>query len=109
MIDSVVSGGVVGECAAGAAELVVEGDGRGEGQEALQDALSQTSEGASAVVLKGEGALAAPEDALDALAYRREMRSSSGLVLAVGSEDRGVHVGDGGCERFAGVALVADQ
>jgi hypothetical protein len=41
MIDSAVLGAVVDECAAGAAELVVEGDGCCEGEEALQDALSE--------------------------------------------------------------------
>jgi hypothetical protein len=54
--------------------LVVEGDGGGEGEETLQDALSEAREGAGAVALEGEGALAAPEDALDALADRRDRR-----------------------------------
>jgi hypothetical protein len=35
MVDSTGSGDVVDECAAWAAELVVEGDAGGEGQEAL--------------------------------------------------------------------------
>src|SRR5271166_4122621 len=109
MIDSTGLGAVVGECAAGAAELVVEGDGCGECEEALQDALSQAGEGSGAVTLEGEGALAAPEDALDALTDGREVWAFAGLVLAAGSEDPRVHVADGLGERPSGVALVADQ
>ena len=75
----------------------------------MQDALSEAGEGPGAVALEGERALAAPEDALDALADRREVWASAGLVLAPGSEDRGVHLADGLGECPAGVALVADQ
>src|SRR5580704_16082167 len=92
MIDSTGLGAVVDECAAGASELVVEGDGGGEGEEALQDALAEPGEGAGAVALEGECVFAGPEDALDALADRREMWSSAGLVFAAGPEDRGVQV-----------------
>jgi hypothetical protein len=109
MIDSAVLGAVVGECAAGSAELVVEGDGGGEGEQALQDALRETLEGSCSVALEGERALAGPEDALDALADRGEVWSSAGLVLATGPQDRGVQIADGLCECSPGVALVADQ
>jgi hypothetical protein len=40
MIDSTVLGAVVDEGAAGSAELMVEADGGGEGEQALQDSLS---------------------------------------------------------------------
>src|SRR5580700_6123169 len=64
MIDTTGSGAVVDECAAWPAELVVERDSCGEGQEALQDALSEAGECSGAVALEGEDVLAGPEDAL---------------------------------------------
>ncbi len=73
MVDSARLGAVVDEGAAGAAELVVEGDRGGEADEALQDAFSEAGECAGAVTFEGEDVLAGPEDALDALADRREM------------------------------------
>src|SRR5580698_356896 len=109
MIDSAGLGAVVDECAAGASELVVEGDRGGEAEEALKDSLSEAGEGAGAVVLEGEGSLAAPEDALYALADRREVWASAGLVFAAGSDDRGVHLADTGGELASRVALIADQ
>ena len=95
MIDSTGLGAVVDECAAWPAELVVQGDSGGEGEQALQDALSEAGEGSGAVAFEGQDALAGPEDALDPLADRREVRASAGLVLAPGPEDRCVHVADG--------------
>src|SRR5271165_504266 len=109
MIDSTVLGAVVGECAAGSAELVVECDRGGEGEQALQDALSEALEGSCSVALEGQGALAGPEDRLDALADRRQVRSWAGLVLAAGPEDRRVELVNGLCECSPGIALVADQ
>lgn len=88
---------------------MVEGDGCCETEEALQDALSESWEGACAVALEGEDVSAGPEDALDALADRREVGSTSGLVFASGSGDRGVQVADADSELPAGVALIADQ
>src|ERR1022692_4927490 len=108
MIDSTGSGAVVDECAAWAAELVVEGDCGGEGEEALEDALSDAGEGAGAVALEGEDVLAGPEDALDSLAYGREGWSTSGLVFASGAYDRGLEVADRFRELRSGVPLVAD-
>ena len=64
--------------------MVVEGDGCGEGEEALKDSLSEAGEGSCSVALECEGALAAPEDALDALADRREVWALAGLVFARG-------------------------
>jgi hypothetical protein len=109
MVDSTVLCAVVDECAAWSAELVVEGDGCCEGEQALEDALSEPWEGACAVALEGEDVLAGPEDALDALAYRCEVRSTTGLVSAAGSEDRRVQLAGLGGELASGVALVADQ
>jgi hypothetical protein len=54
MVESAGLGAVVDECAAGAAELVVEGDGGGEGEEALEDAFSEAGECAGAVALECE-------------------------------------------------------
>src|SRR5579862_1665091 len=109
MIDSTRLGDVVDECAAGSAELVVEGDRGGEAEEALEDAFSQAGKGAGAVAFEGEEVFAGPEDALDALADRREMGSFAGLVFAAGTHDRGVQRADLERELAAGVALVAQE
>ena len=109
MIDSTVLCAVVDECAAGAAELVVEGDGCCEAEQALEDALSEAGECSSAVALEGEDVLAGPEDALDALSDRREVGSLAGLVFASWSEDCGVHVPGFFGELCSGVSLVADH
>src|ERR1700730_16819708 len=94
MIDSTESGAVVDQCAARPAELVVEGYGGCEAQQALQDALSEAGECPRAVAFEGEDVLASPEDRLDALADRREVWPAPGLILAAGSEDRGVQFTD---------------
>src|SRR5579871_1766122 len=109
MIDSTRSRAVVDERTAGPAELMVEADGGGEREQALQDALSEAGEGPGAVALERECPLAAPEDRLDALADRRQVGAVPGLVLAPRPDDRGVHLADGLGECPAGVALVADQ
>ena len=109
MVDSARLGAVVDEGAAGAAELVVEGDAGGEAAEAGQDAFSEAGEGAGAVAFEGEQVFAGPEDRFDALADRCEMRALPGFVFAAGSDDRGVALADAGGELAAGVALVAEQ
>ena len=73
---------------------MVERDGGGEAEEALQDALSDRREGSCSVAFEAEDVLAGPEDALDALADRREVGAATGLVLALGPDDRGVHFTD---------------
>ena len=109
MVDSTGSGAVVDECAGGSAELVVEGDRGGEGEEALRDALSDAGECSCAVALQCQQVLAGPEDRLDALADRCEVGTRAGLVFAGGSEDRGVEFCHTSRERSSGVALVADH
>ena len=109
MVDSARLGAVVDECTAWASELVVEGDGGGEGAEAGEDAFSEAGEGAGAVAFEGEQVFAGPEDALDALADRREVRAVAGLVFAARPDERGVAFADFGGEVAAGVALVAEQ
>src|SRR6059058_694339 len=109
MSDSTGSGDVVDECAAGAAELVVEGDAGGEGEEALEDAVSDAEQGAGAVAFEREQLFAGPEDRLDSLPDRRELRARSGFVSAAGPDDGGVEFGDGLRELAAGVTLVADK
>src|ERR1700724_4113052 len=109
MIDSTPLGAVVDECAAWTAELVVEGYGGGEGEQALQDALSEAGECSGAVALEREYVLAGPEDRLDALSDGREVWSFSRLVLAAGSEDGGVQVTDLVGEPGTGVALIPDH
>src|SRR5271165_1308997 len=108
MIDSTRSGDIVDECAARAAEFVVEGDACGEAEEALEDAFFDAVEGACAVAFEGEQVFAGPEDRLDPLPDRCEMGSLPGLVFAAGPHDRRVKVADSLCERAAGVALVAE-
>src|ERR1700704_5311409 len=109
MIDSTLSGAVVDERSAWSSELVVEADSGGEREQALQDSLAEPGERPRSVALERERALAAPEDRLDALTDRREVWALAGLVLATGSEDRGIELGDGLGERPPCVALVADQ
>src|SRR5579862_2611154 len=109
MVDSTGLGDVVDECAAGAAELVVEDDAGGEGEEALEDAFAQAGEGAGAVAFEGEQVFAGPEDAFDALADRGEVRAVAGFVFASWADDRGVQLADLEREFAAGVAFVAEQ
>src|ERR1700685_1484675 len=109
MIDSTHSGDVVDECAAGSAELVVEADGGGEGEEALEDAFSEALEGAGAVAFEGEEVFAGPVDRFDPLPDRGAVWALSGLVFAAGSDDGGVEVADAVGEVAAGVALVAED
>src|SRR5436305_1397149 len=108
MSDSTGSGDVVDECAAGAAELVVEGDAGGEGEEALEDAVSDAEQGAGAVAFEREQLFAGPEDRLDSLPDRRELRARSGFVSAAGPDDGGVEFGAGLRALAAGVTLVGD-
>jgi hypothetical protein len=109
MVDSARLGAVVDECAAGAAEVVVERDGCGEADHALQDAFSESGEGACAVAFEGEDVFEGPEDALDALADRCQVRTLAGFVATGWAHDRGVQITDGLGERAAGVALVTEQ
>src|SRR3712207_1937184 len=99
------SGAVVDEGAAGAAEVVVEGDAGGEGEQALADAGSQAVQGAGAVALEAEQVLERPEDALDPLSDGGQMRPWAGLVLAR-AHDQGLAVAHLGGKLAAGVALV---
>src|ERR1019366_332076 len=109
MVDSARLGAVVDECSAGSSELVVERDACGETAEAGDDTFAQAVEGAGAVAFEGEEVFAGPEDALDALADRREVRTSAGLVFAARSDKRRVALADLGREVSSGVALVAQQ
>src|SRR5487761_1174760 len=101
--------GVAGQGSAGAAELVVECDAGGECCEAAGEANAEVLQGAGAVALEREDVLAGPEDRLDALAYRREVRSVAGLVLAPRTHDGRVEGGEFGFEVLATEVLIADQ
>jgi hypothetical protein len=103
------SGDVVDECAACAAELVVEGDAGGEGEGALEDAFFDVGEGAGAVAFEGERFFAGREDRFDPLPEWREVWCSPGFVFVVGADDGGVEVADGLSGVAAGVAFVAEQ
>src|SRR5437660_2210867 len=109
MVDSTSLGDVVDECAAWAAELVVEVDAGGEAEEALQDPFAQAGEGAGAVAFEGEQVFAGPEDRFDPLSNRGEVRPLAGLVFSSGADDGGVEFGDLLGELAAGVAFVAEQ
>src|SRR3954464_13069804 len=110
MVDSTWwSGDVVGECAAGAAEPVVEVDAGGEGEQALQDAGAQVVESARSVAFEREQVLGRPVDRFDALADRCAVWAAVGLVGSGGADEHGAEVVDGGGELAAGVALVGDH
>src|SRR4030088_3529375 len=109
MVDSTGSGDVVDECAAWAAEFVVEADAGGQAEEALQDAFFDSWQGAGTVAFEGEEVFAGPEDRLDPLADRCEVEAGPGFVFAGWADERGVEVADGLGELTAGVALVAEQ
>src|SRR3954454_25256526 len=109
MSSSTRLGGVVDEGAGGAAELVVERDAGGEGEQSLADACSEAVQGAGAVAFEREQVFAGPEDAFDALADRGQVRPWTGLVFAARSDDQRVAVAHLGGEVAAGVALVADH
>src|ERR1035441_4263826 len=89
-------GGVAGERAGGAAELVVERDSRGERGEAHRHAYEQVVQGAGAVAFETEDVFGGPEDRFDSLADRREVRAAALLVFAAGAPDLGVKRGEGG-------------
>src|ERR1700742_2946287 len=109
MSSSTRSGAVVGQCAGGAAEVVVERDAGGEREQALADAGSEAVQGAGAVAFEREQVFEGPEDALDPLADRGQVRSGAGFVFAAWADDQRLAGTHGGGEVAAGVALVADH
>src|ERR1700682_828224 len=109
MIDSTGSGAVVDQRAAWPAKLMVQSDGGSETEQSLQDALAGPRRGPCDVAFEGEDVLAGPEDRLDPLADRREVWTAPGLVLAAGSDDRGVQFADSLGELASRIALVAEQ
>src|SRR5438552_6740989 len=109
MTSSAGSGGVVGECAWGSAESVVEADGGGECEEAGADAGVEAAEGAGAVAFEAEQVFAGLEDRLDSLPDRGEVGAAAGFVFAAWPDDCGCELGGGVFELAAGVALVADD
>src|SRR6516164_313714 len=102
--------GEVGEGSCGAAELVVEPDAGGEGEEFAGDSGADAVQGAGVVAFEAEAVFERPEDRLDVLADRRQLSSSAGFVFAVGAQQqRAVALVDGGGELTADVALVGDD
>ena len=89
--------------------MVVEGDGCGEGEEALGDACAEVVECPRAVAFEAEGAFEGPEDRFDALSDWGEVDVVLRFVFASGPDDRRVELGSFGGELAAGVALVADH
>src|SRR5579875_91544 len=98
------------EGACGLADVVVEPDAGGEGEEFGGDPGSEAVKGAGVVAFEPEPVFQGPEDAFDALADRSEVRPFAGLVFAVRSEDpRAVTLGGQGRALAAGVALVGND
>src|SRR3954447_25637250 len=105
MVDATVRlGGVVGDCSAGAAELVVEGDAGGEREQAHRDAGEQVAWCAGAVPFEGEQVFAGPEDGLDPLPDRCQVGPAVSFVASWRPDDGGAEAGDGVGELAAGVA-----
>jgi hypothetical protein len=77
MVDSAWLTAVFGEYAAGASELVVEGDGGGEAPEADENSFSEPLGGCRHRAFEGEEVFADPEDALDALADTNAAESTT--------------------------------
>src|SRR3954453_13423816 len=109
MIDATRLGGVVGDGAAGSAELVVEADAGCEGEEAEGYADGEVVQGAGSVAFEVEQVFAAEEDGLDPLPDWCEVGSGGRLVFAGWTDDGGAELGDRGRELASGVALVADD
>src|SRR5579862_5638741 len=109
MIDATVLGGVVGDCAGWAAELVVEADAGGECEESGRDSRVEIAGGACAVAFEGEQVFAGEEDGFDSLPYWREVDAVSGFVATGWADDGGAEGGDVVGELGAGVAFVADD
>ena len=107
MIDSTLCG-EVGEGAAGSAEVMVEADAGGQGEQAGCDAGFQVWEGASAVAFQGEDVLAGLKDGFDSLTDGRQVGAVVGLVTPGWAQDGDAQLGCGGREVAAGIALVAD-
>src|ERR1700694_3250516 len=109
MVDATGLGGVVGDRAGRAAELVVEADAGGERAQAGGDAGVEVAGGAGAVAFECEQVFAGEEDRLDSLSDRGEVNTEWRLGLAGGPDDRGAELFDGGGELVSGVAFVADD
>src|SRR3954465_15219803 len=99
-------GAVVDECAAGAAEVMVEGDAGGEREQALAEAGSEAVQGAGAVAFEAEQVFEGPEDALDPLADRGQVRAGAGFVFAAWADDQRVAVEHLGLKFAVFLALV---
>src|SRR5581483_4018913 len=95
---------------AGLAEVVVEPDAGGQGEEFGGDSGAQAVHRAGLVAFEAQAVLERPEDALDALVDRCDVRAWSGLVPAARADDqRPEPLVDGLFELSAGIALVGDD
>src|SRR5262249_58118219 len=89
----------------GEAELVVERDAGGEGEEADGDARVEVSGRAGAVAFEAEQVFACPEDRLDSLSDRCQVRHGQCLGLPSGPDGGGAERSDAGGEVATGVAV----
>src|SRR6266540_204440 len=103
------SGHVVDQGSGWTAELVVEPDAGGQGQQPRADALPEPLGRACAVTLQGEQILEGLEDRLDALADEAEEGAAARLVLASRANHAAPERGHGALEVSSGIALVADH
>src|SRR6266571_4881235 len=109
MVDATVLGGVVGDRTAWPAELVVEADAGGEGEQACRDARVEVSGCPGSVSFECEQVFAGEEDRLDPLSDRCEVDRVARFALAGWTDDRGAESGDCLGELVAGIAFVADD
>jgi hypothetical protein len=112
MIDSVRVGGglvVVGEQGAlvGDAELPVEANRGGQGEQPLRDPDEHPAKGAATVAFQAELVFEGVEDALDPLAHPAKRPEVGWLVGAVGTDQPSTQLTDVSVKLLAGKALVA--
>jgi len=114
MIDSVWVGGgsvVKGEQGAlvGDAELPVEADRRGQGQQPLRDADEHPAQRAATVAFQAKLVLERVEGALDPLAHAAKRPEPARFVLTVGTDQPHAQLADLVVELAAGKALVGQD
>src|SRR3990172_8646412 len=101
---------VGGERSGRPAELPVEVDGGGEGEDACGDAADEPIRSSGEVALEAELVFQRVDDRLDALADAPDRgRGTVWLVGPVGPHEQGAELGDGLLEVGAGEALVGDH
>src|SRR5918995_4368802 len=113
MIDSDWAGGSVVKGQQGPlgsdAELPVEPDRGGQGQQSLADADKDPAQGAAAMLFQPELVLEGVDDRLDPLAHPAQRPEPGWLILAVGADQEGAQPSDVAFELGPGQALVGQD